>query len=104
MCRTTPPPLGTCVSSENCRVRESNETNRLGRDVSTTHTRSSSRHRSEEHTSELQSRGHLVCRLLPEKKTEHVSCPTTRTRSSSSDYSLPSGCGRRGRLRATGSL
>src|SRR5690625_6116667 len=27
-----------------------------------------SRTRSEEHTSELQSRGHLVCRLLPEKK------------------------------------
>src|SRR5690625_631683 len=26
--------------------------------------------RSEEHTSELQSRGHLVCRLLPEKQTE----------------------------------
>src|SRR5690625_4067584 len=26
--------------------------------------------RSEEHTSELQSRGHLVCRLLPEKKTK----------------------------------
>src|SRR5690625_5796471 len=25
--------------------------------------------RSEEHTSELQSRGHRVCRLLPEKKT-----------------------------------
>src|SRR5690625_5550221 len=25
-------------------------------------------HRSEEHTSELQSRGHLVCRLLREKK------------------------------------
>src|SRR5690625_6283474 len=25
-------------------------------------------HRSEEHTSELQSRGHLVCRLLLEKK------------------------------------
>src|SRR5690625_7450363 len=24
--------------------------------------------RSEEHTSELQSRGHLVCRLLPEKR------------------------------------
>src|SRR5439155_19880797 len=24
--------------------------------------------RSEEHTSELQSRGHIVCRLLPEKK------------------------------------
>src|SRR5439155_11022380 len=28
----------------------------------------SSRDRSEEHTSELQSRGHLVCRLLLEKK------------------------------------
>src|SRR5439155_8726913 len=29
---------------------------------------SSANHRSEEHTSELQSRGHLVCRLLLEKK------------------------------------
>src|SRR5690625_6688211 len=28
--------------------------------------------RSEEHTSELQSRGHLVCRLLLEKKKQHV--------------------------------
>src|SRR5690625_6678820 len=28
-------------------------------------------HRSEEHTSELQSRGHLVCRLLLEKKKNH---------------------------------
>src|SRR5437870_6644494 len=28
--------------------------------------------RSEEHTSELQSRGHLVCRLLLEKKNEDV--------------------------------
>src|SRR5690625_6430282 len=27
--------------------------------------------RSEEHTSELQSRGHLVCRLLLEKKNQH---------------------------------
>src|SRR5690625_5971360 len=31
--------------------------------------RHSSEQRSEEHTSELQSRGHLVCRLLLEKKT-----------------------------------
>src|SRR5690625_5357863 len=31
--------------------------------------RNSYRRRSEEHTSELQSRGHLVCRLLLEKKT-----------------------------------
>src|SRR5690625_6939206 len=29
--------------------------------------------RSEEHTSELQSRGHLVCRLLLEKKNRHGS-------------------------------
>src|SRR5690625_196296 len=29
------------------------------------------RERSEEHTSELQSRGHLVCRLLLEKKKQH---------------------------------
>src|SRR5690625_6508661 len=36
-------------------------------------------HRSEEHTSELQSRGHLVCRLLLEKKKSsqrsHTSIP-----------------------------
>src|SRR3989442_3218745 len=31
-------------------------------------TRAAVRHRSEEHTSELQSRPHLVCRLLLEKK------------------------------------
>src|SRR5690625_6874784 len=29
--------------------------------------------RSEEHTSELQSRGHLVCRLLIEKKNKYIS-------------------------------
>src|SRR5215510_15158819 len=33
--------------------------------------------RSEEHTSELQSRGHLVCRLLLEKKKENVINGTT---------------------------
>src|SRR5437870_8370460 len=32
-----------------------------------------SRQRSEEHTSELQSRGHLVCRLLLEKKNSAIS-------------------------------
>src|SRR5439155_13344556 len=31
--------------------------------------------RSEEHTSELQSRGHLVCRLLLEKKNRQVNSP-----------------------------
>src|SRR5215510_16118776 len=30
--------------------------------------------RSEEHTSELQSRGHLVCRLLLEKKKKNIIC------------------------------
>src|SRR5947208_11748348 len=34
-------------------------------------------HRSEEHTSELQSPDHLVCRLLLEKKKKTISCRTT---------------------------
>src|SRR5690625_6905979 len=34
--------------------------------------------RSEEHTSELQSRGHLVCRLLLEKKKQHTTQSETR--------------------------
>src|SRR3712207_7874246 len=33
------------------------------------------RHRSEEHTSELQSRQYLVCRLLLEKKTQPLNTP-----------------------------
>src|SRR5258705_1366388 len=51
---------------------------------------SSSRWRSEEHTSELQSLRHLVCRLLLEKKknrnncnSDHPSTPTHRTASDS---------------------
>src|SRR5437870_11487340 len=36
-----------------------------------TDTRRDSERRSEEHTSELQSRGHLVCRLLLEKKKKY---------------------------------
>src|SRR2546429_6702983 len=35
-------------------------------------------HRSEEHTSELQSRLHLVCRLLLEKKKKQGSCRTSQ--------------------------
>src|SRR3989442_11284649 len=35
-------------------------------------------HRSEEHTSELQSRPHLVCRLLLEKKKKHNECRRDR--------------------------
>src|SRR5258707_2463345 len=34
--------------------------------------------RSEEHTSELQSRQYLVCRLLLEKKKIHLTCAQTR--------------------------
>src|SRR5207253_4390173 len=34
--------------------------------------------RSEEHTSELQSRGHLVCRLLLEKKNKNIHALTAR--------------------------
>src|SRR5687768_18072868 len=42
------------------------------------------RQRSEEHTSELQSRLHLVCRLLLEKKKKHTTtnCPLLRSRAS----------------------
>src|SRR3712207_7315366 len=40
--------------------------------VSSTRRRSSSRPRSEEHTSELQSRQYLVCRLLLEKKKQRT--------------------------------
>src|SRR5207253_4494768 len=39
--------------------------------IATTHSISAGLDRSEEHTSELQSRGHLVCRLLLEKKNRH---------------------------------
>src|SRR2546429_7120832 len=42
--------------------------------------RRGSRNRSEEHTSELQSRLHLVCRLLLEKKKTRPSLPCQRRR------------------------
>src|SRR5207253_10225598 len=41
--------------------------------------REAARERSEEHTSELQSRGHLVCRLLLEKKKRRVTSRKTVT-------------------------
>src|SRR3989442_1736570 len=44
--------------------------------------------RSEEHTSELQSRPHLVCRLLLEKKTALSSLPASS--SSSNDFEIGS--------------
>src|SRR5690625_6836435 len=42
-----------------------------GASIECSHARGSHHPRSEEHTSELQSRGHLVCRLLLEKKKPH---------------------------------
>src|SRR3712207_7631529 len=45
--------------------------------------------RSEEHTSELQSRQYLVCRLLLEKKI-HITLPSFPPSSSFSDYSFRS--------------
>src|SRR5690625_5893172 len=47
-------------------------------------------HRSEEHTSELQSRGHLVCRLLLEKKKSPTSSTSTTTTTTRSAYSTAS--------------
>src|SRR5690625_6349453 len=41
------------------------------------HSSATSSTRSEEHTSELQSRGHLVCRLLLEKKNNESRCACT---------------------------
>src|SRR2546429_6563326 len=49
-----------------------------------TRTFSSCKRRSEEHTSELQSRLHLVCRLLLEKKNPRPGWPTPRRPSRSS--------------------
>src|SRR5439155_3842845 len=48
--------------------------------------------RSEEHTSELQSRGHLVCRLLLEKKktsTDRATCWRTISRKTQRSFCLP---------------
>src|SRR3989442_1834450 len=44
-------------------------------------TRNAVQRRSEEHTSELQSRPHLVCRLLLEKKKNHTCAASTSARS-----------------------
>src|SRR5437870_7078169 len=53
------------------------------------HDRAERRHqRSEEHTSELQSRGHLVCRLLLEKKKIYMNTSVTNSEkhASRNDY------------------
>src|SRR2546429_5339266 len=48
--------------------------------------------RSEEHTSELQSRLHLVCRLLLEKKKQKLMSRFTMTNAIQSDYDLVLSC------------
>src|SRR5690625_6075828 len=50
--------------------------------------RLSGQSRSEEHTSELQSRGHLVCRLLLEKKKKIKSLSTNKILMKRSDSSI----------------
>src|SRR5690348_17728811 len=50
---------------------------RAGADIVSTNTFSSTTVRSEEHTSELQSPVHLVCRLLLEKKKPRGPCSRT---------------------------
>src|SRR5439155_19252475 len=52
--------------------------------------------RSEEHTSELQSRGHLVCRLLLEKKKESAQARPSRLRLGRIDCSAYGVCKCRG--------
>src|SRR5438552_14741594 len=53
--------------------------------------------RSEEHTSELQSPDHLVCRLLLEKKNRGFACHPTYTRAGSNRLSTWPLCAARGR-------
>src|SRR5690554_7107781 len=56
-----------CHGPERCHVDDQSDREWRHRRQSPTHTRC----RSEEHTSELQSRPHLVCRLLLEKKNKN---------------------------------
>src|SRR5690625_6079891 len=63
-------PGASMTKEEKIRIAKSLE--RLGVDVIEAGFAIASPGRSEEHTSELQSRGHLVCRLLLEKKNHDV--------------------------------
>src|SRR5690625_5987266 len=77
----TPPPTQVFLRlSESCllalRKRARGVTNPAGSAL--TSRAAAARPRSEEHTSELQSRGHLVCRLLLEKK-KNTKSRTTAT-------------------------
>src|SRR5207253_6847338 len=65
--RTTPACWRPSSTRSQCKMRSRGGASRRACSRRCTFARSPSR-RSEEHTSELQSRGHLVCRLLLEKK------------------------------------
>src|SRR5437870_7493764 len=65
--RSTLFPYTTLFRSCHIRLQTGERGRSLGRDPGVLLQRSAAL-RSEEHTSELQSRGHLVCRLLLEKK------------------------------------
>src|SRR5690625_7079554 len=70
--RSSSVPISSRRLSTSVSIRETkNEATEWMVDRSTPASRARSS-RSEEHTSELQSRGHLVCRLLLEKKKSHV--------------------------------
>src|SRR2546430_6684430 len=60
--------LPICHANRNCRARPHGRCRRGAADGSRPHGHGVESHRSEEHTSELQSQSNLVCRLLLEKK------------------------------------
>src|SRR3712207_6888308 len=61
---------------EGLSTEEKEELRRLRREVKTLRQEKAILRRSEEHTSELQSRQYLVCRLLLEKKKHHEDATT----------------------------
>src|SRR2546430_4117064 len=63
--RDSPPPIRRCASTPSARRRLAMTARRI---AAAPRDRDTSRDRSEEHTSELQSQSNLVCRLLLEKK------------------------------------
>src|SRR5689334_24589469 len=78
------------ICSANARVSESSAsrgTTRLTMPVASTSSAVIARPRSEEHTSELQSQFHLVCRLLLEKKKKYNTTQRSRDRRPTPSYS-----------------
>src|SRR5258708_16502894 len=96
--RSTLFPYTTLFRSHHPRGQSLSPAHASGSSPRTTHRSSAPRYRSEEHTSELQSPDHLVCRLLLEKKKNtpsdilcptpppHTPCATTPTRLTTESY------------------